>query len=104
MRIEVVDRGDVGMVQLRQNQSFFMEMLACRFVGESAGRKDFDGDVAGEVLVAGAIYFSHAASADLLGDAVVAQLTADKEILVWRSAGEKCSFLLTSTNHSRLLA
>jgi hypothetical protein len=34
------------------------------------------------VLVAGAIDFTHPASADLFGDAVVAQLTADEGTLV----------------------
>jgi len=30
LRVEVVDGGDVGMVELRENQSFFVEMLAMR--------------------------------------------------------------------------
>jgi hypothetical protein len=39
---------------LLENQSFFAEMLAGRFVDEHAGRKDFDGNLAGEVARAGA--------------------------------------------------
>ena len=72
-RVEVVDGGDVGMVELREDQSFFVEMLAGGFVDQRTGRKDFDGNIAGEMLIAGAIDLSHTTGADLLDDAVVAQ-------------------------------
>src|ERR1039458_6788871 len=52
---------------------------------QRAGRKTFDGNITGEVLVVGAINFSHAASADLVDDAIVAQLDADEYILAERS-------------------
>src|ERR1035437_6547289 len=82
LRIEVVNGSDVGMIELRENQSFFVEMLACGCVGQWTGREDFDGNITGEVLVPGTIDFSYATSADLLDDAVVAQLTADEKTLV----------------------
>jgi len=44
--------------------------------------EDFDGNVTGDMLVAGAVHFSHAAGADLLDDAVVAQSLANSLILV----------------------
>jgi hypothetical protein len=82
-----VNSGDVGMIELREDQSFFVEMLACGCIGERTGRKDFDGNITGEALVAGAKDLSHAASADLLDDAVVAQLVANEQILACRPAG-----------------
>jgi hypothetical protein len=65
------------MIELRENQSFFVEMLAGGFVGKRTGRKDLNGNITGEVLVAGAIDISHTTGADLFDDAVVAQLKAD---------------------------
>jgi hypothetical protein len=69
------------MIELRENQSFFVETFAGGFVGERTGRKDFDGNIAREVLIAGAVDLAHAASADLLGDAVVAHFKANAQIL-----------------------
>jgi hypothetical protein len=66
------------MVELRENQSFFAEMFAGGLVNDSTGWKNFDGDITGEVLVTSAVNFTHAAGADLLDDAVVAQLSADE--------------------------
>jgi len=76
--------GDVGMIELRENQSFLVEMSAGRFVSERAVWEDFDGNITLKMFVAGAVHFSHAASADLLDDAVVAQSLANSLILVHR--------------------
>ena len=65
------------MVQLGKSQRFIAEMPACGWVAQRAGRKNFDGDIPGQMFVVGAIHFSHAAGADLLGDTVVAQIDAD---------------------------
>src|SRR5580700_10602727 len=76
--------GDVGVIELRKNQSFLAKMPAGRFIAERAVWEDFDGNITGKMLVAGAVHFSHAASADLLDDAVVAQSLAHSLILVHR--------------------
>ena len=52
-------------------------MLAGCFVDQGSGRKDFNGNITIEVLVAGAIDISHATGADLFDDTVVAQFKAD---------------------------
>jgi hypothetical protein len=78
LRIKIVDGGDVGMVQLGQRQGFRAEIFAGGVVGERLGWQYLDGYVAVEVLIAGAIDFAHAASADPLDDVVVAQPETDE--------------------------
>src|SRR5207245_11344096 len=82
--VEIVNGCEVGMIELRENQSFLVEMPAGRVVGERVVWEDFDGNITGKMFVAGAVHFSHAASADLLDDAVVAQSLANSLILVHR--------------------
>ena len=76
--VKIVDGGDVGMVQLGQRQGFLAEIFASGLVGERLERQYFDGHVAIEVLIAGAIDFAHAAGADPLSDKVVAQQHANE--------------------------
>jgi len=54
LSIEVMNSGDIGVIELGEDQSVSVEVLAGRFVDERTGRKDFDGNLTGEVLVAGA--------------------------------------------------
>ena len=61
--VEVVHRGDVRVVQPGQRLRFTAEPPPCRLVGEHARRQHLEGDVAVEVLVAGAINLAHPAFA-----------------------------------------
>jgi hypothetical protein len=51
LRVKVVDRGDVGMVQLGESERFLVKALSGALVGEQAGGQDFDGDFAVKVLI-----------------------------------------------------
>jgi hypothetical protein len=46
-------------------------------MAQRSGRKNFDGDISGEMFIVGAIHFPHATGADLFGDPVVAEIDAD---------------------------
>ena len=65
------------MVEAAERERFAAEALARRVVGQRAGGQDLQRDVAVEPLVVGAIDDAHAAFADLLEDAVVAEGLAD---------------------------
>ena len=71
--VEIVDRGDVRVVQPGQRLRFTPEPPPCRVVAERAGRQHFEGDVAIEVLVAGAVDLAHPTGAELGGDSVVSE-------------------------------
>ena len=49
--VEVMDRGDVGVIDSRECQRFFPEALARCLVGKSAGGQHLDRDIAIEPLV-----------------------------------------------------
>ncbi len=72
--IEIVDRRDVGMVQLGERQRFLAESFPGIFVGKSAGRENFYGDITLQLLVVRKEDHSHPARANLLHDAVVAKI------------------------------
>src|SRR5258707_1151802 len=77
LRVEFVDGFDVRVIELGESQGFFAELAARAFVCKRAGRPDLHRDVAIELLVVGAIVFPHAARADSLDDAVVADRLAN---------------------------
>jgi len=75
--LEAVDGGDVRMVELREDAGLALEAgEAFRVAGEGFGQ-NFDGNVAAERGVGGAVDDAHAAGAELGVDAVVAQRLAD---------------------------
>ena|SRR6266849_1249459 len=79
LRVEIMNRGDIGMIQPREGLGLLVEALTGRFVSEGAGWQDLQGHVALEPLVAGAIDFTHAARANLLHDAVMAKHRANHD-------------------------
>ena len=80
---ESVDDGDVGMVQRGEDFRFAIEASeAVGVVGEGPG-ENFDGGVAVELGVAGAVDFAHAARAQGREDSVVAELVAWGERHGW---------------------
>ncbi len=74
--VELVDRGDVRMIQRRQHAGFALEALQTFAVGSELVGQQLDRDVAAETGVTGAPHHAHAALADLLDQAVVPQLLA----------------------------
>ena len=52
VRADVVDREDVGVIQRRRGARFLLEATQAVGVGRVGGRKNLDGDVAPEPLVA----------------------------------------------------
>src|SRR5262249_39910088 len=71
---EVVDGGDAGVVELRGRARLAREALAGAFVLAQLGEHDLDRDVAAQDGVVGLVDLAHGASADLLDDAVLADL------------------------------
>jgi hypothetical protein len=61
------------MIQLGQSESFLAEFLADGFIGESAGRKNFQRDVAVKFFVVSAIDHAHSTGADVFNDAIVTE-------------------------------
>src|SRR5579862_1838737 len=61
------------MVELRECESFLAEAFACGRVGECAGGKHFDRDVAIQLLVASAVDHAHAAFAEFAEDSIVTE-------------------------------
>jgi len=98
LRVKVMNCRDVGVVQLRQGESFFTEAPAGRFVGQGAGWQNLDCHFAIEMIIVGTINFAHTADADLLDDTVVTQDLTNQRILTGGGVrhGERCSFLPTS--------
>ena len=72
--IKVVDGGDVRVVELGQGEGFLAKTLAGSLVRQGAGRQDFYGNIAFQLLVMRQKDHSHPARADLLHDAVVAEI------------------------------
>ncbi len=77
--VEVVHRGDVRVVQAGQRLRFTAEPPPCSLVGEHPSRQHLEGDVAVEVLVAGAIDLAHPAFAQLRDDLIVTQCLANHD-------------------------
>jgi len=81
LRIEIVDGGDVGVIEFRQRAGFVVEATARGIIGESAGMEELDGDVTIEVRVPSKVNGTHAAAADLALDTVVTEFEADERVL-----------------------
>src|SRR5438270_62718 len=71
--LEVVDRQDVGMVELGQGLGLRLEAFDEAFVLEQLGRQRLQSDLAAERLLDGAVDDGHAAPAEALDDLVLAQ-------------------------------
>jgi hypothetical protein len=69
-----VDGGDVGVIELGQGEGLLAKTLAGSLVRQGAWRQDLYGNIAFQLLVMGQKDHSHPARADLLHDAVVAEI------------------------------
>ena len=70
-------RGNVGMVELGERQSFFVEALADVRVGERKRRQNFNRDVALQARIVRAIDAPHAAGANLFQQPVMTERASD---------------------------
>ena len=70
--LDAVDRGEIGMVQRSQNLRLAFEAGHASVIFGESGREDFDGDVAIELGIGGAINSAHAALTELGDDSVMA--------------------------------
>ena len=77
MCVEIENSGDVGVIEFRECESFAAKTLARSFVGQKAGWKNLESDIAFEVLIKGAIDFAHTACPDFLKHEIMAQSLAD---------------------------
>ncbi len=76
--VEVVDRRDVGVVQVREGEGFAPEALAGVVALEHPGGQDLERHLALEPRVAGLVDDAHSAFPDLPEDAVMGNLLADQ--------------------------
>ena len=76
---DVVDGGDVGVVQDAGGLGLLLEAAQAIGVGGEGGGEDLDGDVAAEARVLGAVDLPHAAGADGGEDLVGAEAGAGGE-------------------------
>ena len=74
---DVVDGADVGMVQCGSGLGFALEARERLRVAGNVFRQELQGDEAVEPSVLGLVDHTHAAAAELLDDAVVAQVLVD---------------------------
>jgi predicted component of type VI protein secretion system len=82
--VEVEHHGDVGMSELGEGQRLAAEPLARRFVSQQAGQQQLERHVALQPLIARAPHFTHAAGANALDQAIVAQGEAGRGATVGR--------------------
>ena len=61
---EVMDAENIGMIERGDGAGFLLETAQAIGIGGEGGRKNFDGDIASETLIAGAVNLAHSASAD----------------------------------------
>ena len=74
--LDAVDGGDVGMIQRREHLRFTLEARhVLRVVGQRRGQH-FDGDVAVQLGIAGAVHLAHAARADWCKNLIRAEFVA----------------------------
>ena len=78
--IEVVDRGDVGVIEARERLRLAPEARARRFVGDAAVGQDLDGDTPIQPQVAGKVDDAHAPGAEAAHHLEVAELLADHDV------------------------
>ena len=74
---DLVDDRDVRMLDERRGACFLQHPLATNAIVDEIFRQDFEGDVAAEVEIAGAVDDAHAAAADFFDDFVVREPAAD---------------------------
>lgn len=99
--IEVVNRGDVGMIELGESQGFVAKFSAGAIVGNGAGKENLEGNYTVEVFILGAVNDTHPAAADSLDDSVVAQGPADEWVVTECIGGHgEESFLLALCGES----
>ena len=84
LRVEVMNRSDVGMVEPGESDGLFVEALAGNFVREGPRGEHLNGDLAVEVFILGTINITHPAGTDLFGDAIMTQSLPNKRILAHR--------------------
>ncbi len=84
--VEIVDGGNVGVIEFGESVGFIVEVMAGRFVSDDAGRKELDGNIAIEVRITGEVHDTHPATADTSNDSVVAELGADERVLWQRGS------------------
>ncbi len=80
LAVEIVNGADVGVIEPGKGESFLAELAARGIVGESVPGEDFQGDVAFEALIAGAINDAHSALANFLQDTVMTELLANHRV------------------------
>jgi hypothetical protein len=71
--VEVVDGGDVRVIQLRKGERFLPEPPARLLIRDRRAREHLDGNITFEMFVAGAVDHPHSARVYLFDDAVVSQ-------------------------------
>ena len=98
---EVVDRDDVGMIERGDGAGFAFE-AAAKISGSTVFAQDFDGDIAVEAGVAGAIDFAHAADAERGLDLVGAELRVRGKRHSVRNPSS-CKFAATNQTRSEWL-
>src|SRR3954451_6634049 len=81
---KLVDGRDIRMIEACQRDRLLAEASAAGLVRKSSRRQDLDGHIAFQLLVVGEENHAHAASADLLADAVMSEGLADHR---WRIGG-----------------
>ena len=78
MVAKLKDGFDVRVVQLGECERLLAESLACTLISQHAGKKNFESDVAVELLIVGTVNNTHATGTNLLNDAIVAKYLADE--------------------------
>ena len=71
--VKIVDRGDIGVVELGEGHGFPAEALSRLLIGKSPGRQDFQGDVPFQAFVSGPIDNAHAAGPDFFDNAIMSE-------------------------------
>ena len=72
--LEPIERGDICVIQLREQLRLTLEPIQTFFVAGELFGKDFDGDVASEFRVTSTINLAHATCSDGLDDFVGTEL------------------------------
>jgi len=73
-------RGDVGMIQRRQNSGFAFESCGAVLIVGKGFRQEFDRDTAPQFTVGGLIHLAHAACPQVAGDFVMCQPGSNHEV------------------------
>ncbi len=79
LRAELIDRFDIRMVQLGQCHGLFAEVSTGCVVTQSARGQNLHGHIAIELLITGAVNYTHPSGGYFFQDAVVAECLANHE-------------------------